>query len=149
MVDLDSYEPYIPVQQRRQARLSQLAATGLAPRRQARSYQQSDDERGDEEETRHEKERKERTLLLEAQEVHRKKAQEGEPWLNPHVPTDMLVDAKKSTAEKAEEAEAEILAAIANRRKLASDRELAKGIQYVESMGTSYVSRVVLHECSH
>jgi ATP-dependent RNA helicase DDX41 len=37
----------------------------------------------------------------------------------------------------AEEGDAEILAAIASRRKLASDLELAKGISYTESLNTS------------
>ena len=50
-----------------------------------------------------------------------------------------VADAKKTAAEKAEEADAEILAAIAARRKLASDLELAKGVQYTEPMKTSYV----------
>lgn len=49
-------------------------------------------------------------------------------------------DAKKTEVEKAEEADAEILTAIASRRKLASDLELAKGIQYSESLRSSYVS---------
>lgn len=49
------------------------------------------------------------------------------------------VDSKKTEAEKAEEQDAEILAAIAARRKLASDLELAKGVQYTEPMKTSYV----------
>jgi ATP-dependent RNA helicase DDX41 len=39
--------------------------------------------------------------------------------------------------EKAEDADAEILAAIASRRKLASDLELAKGISYTDSLQTS------------
>ena len=43
----------------------------------------------------------------------------------------------KTEAEKREEQDAEILAAIATRRKLASDLELAKGIQYTESLETS------------
>lgn len=43
-------------------------------------------------------------------------------------------DAKKTEVEKAEEADAEILAAIASRRKLASDLELAKGVQYTEPL---------------
>ena len=55
--------------------------------------------------------------------------------------TTPTVDAKKTDVEKAEEADAEILAAIATRRKLASDLELAKGIQYSESLKTSYVPR--------
>jgi ATP-dependent RNA helicase DDX41 len=48
-----------------------------------------------------------------------------------------LVDAKKTEAEKAEEADAQILAAIASRKKLASDMELAKGIEYTETLRTS------------
>ena len=49
------------------------------------------------------------------------------------------IDAKKTEAEKAEEQDAEILAAIASRRKLASDLELAKGVQYTDPLKTSYV----------
>lgn len=48
-------------------------------------------------------------------------------------------DAKKTDAEKAEEADAEILTAIAARRKLASDLELAQGVHYTEPMKTSCV----------
>jgi len=51
-----------------------------------------------------------------------------------------LTDAKKTEAEKAEEADAHILAAIASRKKLASDRELAKGIEYTETLRTSWVA---------
>lgn len=53
-----------------------------------------------------------------------------------------LTDAKKTEAEKAEEADAQILAAIASRKKLASDRELAKGIEYTEALRTSWVAPV-------
>jgi len=53
-----------------------------------------------------------------------------------------LTDAKKTEAEKAEEADAHILAAIASRKKLASDRELAKGIEYTEALRTSWVASV-------
>jgi ATP-dependent RNA helicase DDX41 len=51
-----------------------------------------------------------------------------------------LADAKKTEAEKAEEEDAQILAAIASRKKLASDRELAKGIEYTETLRTSWVA---------
>jgi len=51
-------------------------------------------------------------------------------------------DAKKTEAEKEEEADAQILAAIASRKKLASDRELAKGIEYTETLRTSWVAAV-------
>ena len=56
----------------------------------------------------------------------------------------VLPDAKKTEAEKAEEADAEILAAIASRKKLASDLELAKGVQYTDPLKTSYVLLRVL-----
>jgi ATP-dependent RNA helicase DDX41 len=49
---------------------------------------------------------------------------------------DDITDAKKTESEKAEEADAEILEAIKSRRKLASDMELAKGIQYTNSLKT-------------
>jgi len=52
-------------------------------------------------------------------------------------------DAKKTEAEKVEEEDAQILAAIASRKKLASDRELAKGIEYTETLRTSWVASVV------
>ncbi|KAH9946399.1 P-loop containing nucleoside triphosphate hydrolase protein [Epithele typhae] len=123
----DSYEPYVPVAQRRQAKLAKLTSWGANTEKdQAKRLQEELDERDDEEreeERRREKTRKERTLLMEAQEVHDRKAAE---------------DAKKTTAEKAEEADAEILAAIAARRKLASDLELAKGVLYTEPMKTSW-----------
>lgn len=45
-------------------------------------------------------------------------------------------DSKKTAGEKAQEADAEILEAIKSRRKLASDMELAQGIQYTESLKT-------------
>ena len=51
-----------------------------------------------------------------------------------------FIDAKKTEAEKEEEADAHILAAIASRKKLASDRELAKGIEYTETLRTSCVA---------
>jgi hypothetical protein len=58
-----------------------------------------------------------------------------------------LADAQKTEAEKAEEADAHILAAIASRKKLASDRELAKGIEYTEALRTSWVATVTT--CDH
>jgi DNA-binding transcriptional ArsR family regulator len=53
-----------------------------------------------------------------------------------------VADAKKTEAEKEEEADAQILAAIASRKMLASDRELAKGILYTEALRTSCVARL-------
>ncbi|KAK7047802.1 DEAD-box ATP-dependent RNA helicase 35 [Paramarasmius palmivorus] len=124
--DEDDYEPYIPVAQRRQAKLAKLSSLGASTERDRIDKQREEDELEEEnreEERRREKSRKERTLLLEAQEVHSKKAAE---------------DAKKTAEEKAREADEEILEAIKSRRKLASDLELAKGIQYTESLKTSW-----------
>lgn len=50
-----------------------------------------------------------------------------------------VLDSKKTDAEKAEEADAEMLAAIAARRMLASDLELAQGVQYTEPLKTTRV----------
>lgn len=47
-------------------------------------------------------------------------------------------DAQKTDLEKRDEEEAQILAAIASRKKLASDLELAQGVQYTEPLKTSY-----------
>ncbi|KAF9228625.1 P-loop containing nucleoside triphosphate hydrolase protein [Gyrodon lividus] len=124
----DTYEPYIPVAQRREAKLAKLSALSTSSDLRAKARKELEDllEKEDterEEERRRESARKERTLLLEAQEVHSRRAAE---------------DAKKTEIEKAEEVDAEILAAIASRRKLASDLELAKGIQYSESLKSSW-----------
>jgi hypothetical protein len=126
----DNYVPYVPVAQRRQAKLAQLtAAAGGESSDRARAVKEKleREEREDaerEEERTREKARQERTLLVEAQEVHERKRVE---------------DAKKTVDERADEADAEILAAIASRRKLASDLELAQGIQYTETIKTSCV----------
>jgi hypothetical protein len=58
-----------------------------------------------------------------------------------------FADAKKTEAEKEEEEDAHILAAIASRKKLASDRELAKGIEYTETLRTSCVATITT--CDH
>ena len=139
----NTYEPYVPVAQRREARLARLSALSSTSDARDKAKKQLEEllEKEDaerEEEKRREKARKERTLLLEAQEVHSRKAAEGQPIpIHPRSRLTSTLDAKKTDIEKAEEADAEILAAIASRRKLASDLELAKGIQYSESLGTS------------
>lgn len=77
----DSYEPYIPVTQRRQEKLAKLSSWGAnSEKANVRKLQEEIEEREDaekEEERRRERARKERTLLLEAQEVHSRKAVEG------------------------------------------------------------------------
>ncbi|KAF9532415.1 DEAD-box protein abstrakt [Crepidotus variabilis] len=123
----ETYEPYIPVAQRRQEKLAKLSSLGFNSGRKTEKKQEEEreaqEEEQQEEELKKEKARKERTLLVEAQEVHLKKATE---------------ESKKTAEEKAQEADAEILDAIKSRRKLASDMELAKGIQYSEPLKTSW-----------
>ncbi|KAF7441074.1 DEAD-box ATP-dependent RNA helicase 35 [Pleurotus ostreatus] len=127
--DDDNYVPYVPVAQRRQEKLAKITSwTANSDRDRARRQKEEMEEQEDaekEEERRREKARKERTLLMEAQEVHTKKDIEG-------------AYSKKTDYQKAEEADAEILAAIASRRKLASDLELATGVQYTEPLKSSW-----------
>ena len=77
----DTYEPYIPVAQRRQEKLAKLSSLGFsATKKTAKRLQEEQQEKEDvqqEEETKKEKARKERMLLVEAQEVHMKKAADG------------------------------------------------------------------------
>lgn len=76
----DSYEPYVPVAQRRQEKLAKFSSLGANAERQKAKLQEEQEEREDllkEEERLREKARKERTLLLEAQEVQSRKAAEG------------------------------------------------------------------------
>lgn len=76
----NSYVPYVSVAQRRQQKLAKYGSFGASNARQKR--QEEIDEREDtqrEEEQMREKARMERTLLMEAQEVHMKKAAEGAP----------------------------------------------------------------------
>ena len=65
--DENDYEPYVPVAHRRQAKFAALASRGLSQRRK-QAVQQIESEHPDvsDEETQRERERKERTLLLEA-----------------------------------------------------------------------------------
>src|SRR5258706_1351369 len=79
----DNYVPYVSVKQRKQHRLQQLASRGGAERniQEEKRKKQDQEEKEDEELeeiNRLEKVRKERTLLLEAQEVKAKKALEGQ-----------------------------------------------------------------------
>jgi ATP-dependent RNA helicase DDX41 len=137
-----SYEPYIPIAQRRQQKLARLVSlSGNADTERARQEKQENEERQNEilvEQQRKEKERRERTLLIEAQEVHLKKAAEGANHSSHSRRAALILrpDAKKTEDEKAREAEAQILEAIKSRRKLASDLELAQGIQYTDILKT-------------
>lgn len=137
------YEPYIPVAQRMEAKLAKLTSLSANSekdqvRKQRDELEERTHEEEDDEAQQREKARKERTLLMEAQEVHSKRAEEGLYVLNINgFPLILSADARKTEGERAEEADAEILAAIASRRKLASDMELAKGISYTEPLKVS------------
>ena len=79
----DNYVPYVPVKQRKQQRLEQLASRGgtegnsQEEKRKKQDQEEKEDEEL-EEVKRRDKARKERTLLLEAQEVKAKRALEGQ-----------------------------------------------------------------------
>ena len=80
--DDDDYEPYIPIAQRKQAKLNSLlkrgAIGGDSRTSQTSQPQPEADEEEDDEDTRREQARRERALLLEAQAVQAKKAAEGD-----------------------------------------------------------------------
>ncbi|EJU05632.1 P-loop containing nucleoside triphosphate hydrolase protein [Dacryopinax primogenitus] len=130
-MDEDSFVPYVPVKKRREARLATIIGSSSTSAAQSQAAQRArerlereealDEER--EEERRRERERRERTLLVEAQEVHRRRAEE---------------ESKKTEIEKEGEKEEEIFKAIQNRKKLMSDRELAKDVHYTEPLKTSW-----------
>ena len=61
----------------------------------------------------------------------------------------LSLESKKTAGEKAQEADAEILEAIKSRRKLASDMELAQGIQYTEPLETRYAEYLPVLSRSH
>jgi ATP-dependent RNA helicase DDX41 len=78
----EDYQPYIPVEKRRQERLSLLKnrrgpETKQERDRREREEREEDEANEREEERQKEKVRRERALLLEAQEVHLRKAAEG------------------------------------------------------------------------
>ena len=77
--DNDDYVPYVPVAQRRQQKLAALSSHLASDKQRARSHDSPavEEDEDDTEARRRDKERKERTLLMEAQEVHRKQAAEG------------------------------------------------------------------------
>jgi ATP-dependent RNA helicase DDX41 len=75
----DEYEPYVPVAQRREQKLARLSSCVKTLDKRGPTSEDPTDQLQDEdeEETKREKLRKDRTLLAEAQEVHLKKAAEG------------------------------------------------------------------------
>ena len=74
----EAYEPYVPVIKRRQEKLAKLTSWGSSAEREKHDSSQEHKDAEKEDELRREKARKERTLLMEAQEVHLRKAAEGQ-----------------------------------------------------------------------
>lgn len=125
--DAGGYKPYVSVVQRREAEMAKLA--GRNSFTSSRAKQQETRKRKEEEELMREKERvaKEKelskTLLVTAQEVKKEKE---------------AADRQKTAEQLRAEQEEETLKMVSNKKKLASDFELAKGIQYVEPLKTSW-----------
>ena len=79
-MDDDDYEPYIPIAQRKQAKFNALVSSSRpsqSSRRAQLEAAEENEEELEEEERQRENARIERTLLMEAQEVHERKAAEG------------------------------------------------------------------------
>ncbi|WFC93464.1 RNA helicase [Malassezia brasiliensis] len=108
--DDDTYQPYIPVKQRKQQTIERLGLRARAPRKGP------DEAEGGPPPPVH-------TLLHEAQELREKQRAQG------HEPTQ---------AEREAEEERKILEAHKTYRKLASHAELAQGIQYTEPLRRSW-----------
>lgn len=125
--DNDTSTPYVSVIQRREAEKERLA--GRNSFTSSRAKQVESKKRQEEEDALREKERiaKEKelskTLLVTAQEVKKQKEE---------------ADAQKTADQLRAEQEAETLKMVSNKRKLASDFELAKGIQYREPLKTTW-----------
>lgn len=118
----EPYVPYVPVKQRREARFKTLATKDGFSKEKQKLEEELDleKEREDELARKREKARRERTLLDSAAEVKRRKAEE---------------DARKSEQQLKDEEEAKLLKELAGQqRKLVSDAELAKGVEYRESL---------------
>lgn len=138
----DDYKPYVPLSQRRAQLLSTITNKSKGQREKAtKTAEEEEAEREAEriaaleaEERRREKARRERTLLEEAQEVKRRQAE---------------LAAQKDEREIEAEKEAEILAQLErNQKKLASAADLAKGIEYKESLKTTWVPPRFIREKS-
>ncbi|KAJ9113833.1 hypothetical protein QFC19_000026 [Naganishia cerealis] len=129
--DDDNYTPYVPLSKRRANLLSSIHQKSTVKSVKLKTAAEEEAEKEaqkkaeeEAEEVRREKARKERTLLQEAQEVKKRQAEQA---------------ALKSERDIEAEKEAEILAQLERQqRKLASDAELAKGVQYTESLQTTW-----------
>ncbi|CAI2191247.1 1308_t:CDS:2 [Funneliformis geosporum] len=114
----DEYVPYVPIKQRREVKLQKLASQRRLP------DSQKDSEVDDEiEESVKAGPKANVSLIDQAVEVKKQK---------------MIEDSFKTDSEKKLEEERAIMEAVAQRKLLASDRELAKGIIYTEPMKTTW-----------
>ncbi|CAG8437427.1 6185_t:CDS:10 [Funneliformis mosseae] len=114
----DNYVPYVPIKQRREVKLQKLASQRRLPE------SQKDSEVDDEiEESVKAGPKANVSLIDQAVEVKKQK---------------MIEDSFKTDSEKKLEEERAIMEAVAQRKLLASDRELAKGIIYTEPMKTTW-----------
>lgn len=122
--DDSAYTPYVPLAQRREARFQQLASRGG---KEAQTLLDSEALRLEAEAElarKRDKQRRERTLLDNAQEVKRRKAEE---------------DARKTADELRREEEEKLLKELqGQQRKLAGNQELAAGTEYTEVMKATW-----------
>lgn len=119
----DSYTPYVPLSVRREARFQSLAQKGGKEAQVLTDIEALRAEAEEEAARKREKARRERTLLDNAQEVKRRKAEE---------------DARKTAEDIRREEEEKLLKELqGQQRKLASNMELAQGVEYTEVMKAS------------
>ncbi|CAG8643480.1 8255_t:CDS:2, partial [Racocetra fulgida] len=143
--DNDNYVPYIPIKQRREAKFQKLVSQRRLPE------QQNIVEADEEVEDSHKAGPKANVSLIDqAVEVKKQKMLEGmlqKVFMQGSIFSDFNIkniyisDAVKTDAEKKLEEEKAIMDAVAQKKLLASDRELAKGIIYTDSMTTTLSGR--------
>lgn len=121
----EEYVPYVPLAVRREARFHTLASKGGKEKQHLEDLADLEKEKEDEMARKREKARRERTLLDNAAEVKRKK---------------MEADALKSEEQLRLEEEDKLIKELAGQqRKLASNAELAQGVEYGSSLPATYV----------
>ncbi|CDZ97032.1 p-loop containing nucleoside triphosphate hydrolase protein [Phaffia rhodozyma] len=120
----DNYVPYVPLAARREARFQTLASKGGKEKQHLEDLADLEKEREDELARKREKARRERTLLDNAAEVKRRK---------------MEADALKSQEQLRLEEEEKLIKELAGQqRKLASNAELAQGVEYGNSLPATW-----------
>ncbi|KAJ1908686.1 hypothetical protein IWQ60_011582 [Tieghemiomyces parasiticus] len=119
----DDYVPYVPIDQRRREQAERLHKIGRSVPRTDASDSESDKDDASSGPGSPRAVRSTVPLFDQALELRLKQGQDGR---------------ELSAVDKDLEEEAEILKTVARRKQLASDRELAKGIQYTEPMTTTW-----------